>query len=69
VSMESPGVRGGRPDLASSPEVLTWRRTLSCVGLSEGRAFCRAVAALDDASVWIVWRFGMASEWQIIKLN
>jgi len=40
---------GGRPDLASSPEVLTWRRTLR--GACGGRALLRRVASLVEERV------------------
>ena len=46
-------VRGGRPDLLSSPDVLTWRRMLRGVVLSAEMYLFKAVAALDEVTVWI----------------
>ena len=54
------GVRGGRPDLESSPEVLIWIKILRGVVRSFGSALSSALAALAEVRVWIVSRFGIA---------
>lgn len=43
---------GGTPDLDSSPEVLTWRRTLRG-GRSAETALLSAVAPLVEERVWM----------------
>ena len=56
--------RGGRPDLTSSLEVFTWRRTLRGLESREGgRALFIAEAALMDDIVCMEYRFGMPGRW------
>lgn len=54
------GVRGGRPDFESSPDVLTCRKTLREEVRSTGIALLSAVAALLDVRVSIAYRLGIA---------
>jgi hypothetical protein len=50
--LEEEGVRGGRPDFESSPEVLIWIRTFrGDVVRSDGRALFRAFADLIELRV------------------
>lgn len=55
-------LRGGSPDLVSSPEVSTWSRTLKgfSVVRSSGNAFCSSVAVLTALKVCREYKFGMA---------
>ena len=55
------GVRGGRPDFESSPDVLTWIRTFRGDARSKGSALFSAFAALIEQSVWMQYKFGMAA--------
>ena len=61
MSSRFEGVRGGRPDFESSPDVLIWIRTFrgDVVVRSEGRALFRAFAALIKLTVWTQYKFGM----------
>ena len=51
-----------RPDFESSPEVLTWMRTLRRDSRSSGQFLLSAVASFWDEIVWTVWRFGIANK-------
>lgn len=60
-SSDEESVRGGIPDFESSPEVLIWIRTRRGEVRSVGRALFRAVAALIELNVCILYRLGIAS--------
>lgn len=61
--------RGGRPDLLSSPDVLTWRKTLRGSVRVSGRALLSAVASLVDEMVWTAYKFGIAALTREISQN
>jgi hypothetical protein len=61
------GVRGGSPDLESSPEVLIWRYTPR--DPSEGIDRCKISATFAEESVSRTNRFGTAEEVSVVDTS
>ena len=60
VSSDDESVRGEIPDFESSPDVLIWIRTRRGEVRSVGSDLFRAVAALIELSVCMLYRLGIA---------